>query len=169
MTLRRSVVARPSATAHAAGRVRAVLARREDGQLLLLVLVYAVIAGLLVTVVVNLSKAYLYRRSLVAAADGAALTAANQPDLGRIYAGAGPVLPLSETGARAAVAQYSRDADLATRFNGFRVVDVSTDGQTVTVTLRAVVRMPFANLLTSAVAGGYHVDATARARSPLTP
>ena len=150
-------------------RLRAVRARGDDGQLILLVLVYAVIAGLLVTVVVNLSKAYLYRRSLVAAADGAALTAANQPDLDRVYTGAGPLLPLSEAGARAAVTQYVRDADLRGRFDGFRVVDVSTDGQTVTVTLAAVVRMPFLNLLTTDVRGGYPLDATARARSPLTP
>lgn len=150
-------------------RHRAVRARGDDGQLLLLILVYSVIAGLLVTVVVNLSKAYLYRRSLVAAVDGAALTAANQPDLDRVYSGAGPVLPLSEAGARSAVRQYVRDADLAGRFDGFQVVDVSTDGQTVTVSLRAVVRMPFVNVLSSQLSAGYPVDATARARSPLTP
>lgn len=150
-------------------RLRAVRERGEDGQLLLLVLVYALIAGLLVTVVVNVSKAYLYRRSLLAAADGAALTAANQPDLDRIYAGAGSVLPLSDAGAEAAVRQYARDADLAGRFDGFEVVDVSTDGETVTVTLGAVVRMPFVNLLSARLRGGYPLDATARARSPLTP
>ena len=150
-------------------RLRAVRARGDDGQLLLLILAYAVIAGLLVTVVVNLSKAYLYRRSLVAAVDGAALSAANQPDLDRIYAGAGDVLPLSETGARSAVSQYVQDADLARRFNGFEVVGVRTDGQTVTVTLRAVVQMPFINLLSSDYRSGYPVDATARATSPLQP
>ncbi len=153
----------------ALGRLRAVRSRGDEGQLLLLVLIYTVIAGLLVAVVVNLSKAYLYRRSLVAAADGAALTAANQPDLERIYAGAGQVLPLSETGARAAVRQYAVDADLDRRFDGFRVVDVSTDGQTVTVALRAVVEMPFANVLTAGIADGYEVGATARATSPLSP
>lgn len=147
-------------------RLRAVTARGDDGQLLLLVLVYAVIAGLLVTVVVNLSKAFLYRRSLVAAADGAALTAANQPDLARIYAGAGPVLPLSKRGTRAAVGRYADDAELAARFDGFRVVGVETDGRTVTVTLGAVVEMPFANLLSAGLADGYPVTATARATSP---
>jgi uncharacterized membrane protein len=150
-------------------RLRAVRASGDEGQLMLLILAYTVIAGLLVTLVVNVSKAYLYRRSLVAAADGAALAAANQPDLERIYAGAGDVLPLSESGARTAVRQYARDADLAGRFDGFRVVDVTTDGQTVTVRLRAVVHMPFANLLTSDVRGGYEVDAAANARSPLSP
>jgi len=136
---------------------------------MLLVLAYAVIAGLLVTVVVNVSKAYLYRRSLVAAADGAALAAANQPDLARVYAGGSDVLPLSESGTRAAVRQYVRDADLARRFDGFEIVAVSTDGQTVTVRLGAVVGMPFVNLVSARFRGGYPVDATARARSPLLP
>jgi hypothetical protein len=148
--------------------MRAIAARPDDGQLLLLVLAYTLIAGLLVTAVVNLSKAYLYRRALLAAADGAALAAANQPDLGRVYAGAGATLPLSDSGATTAVRRYVARADLATRFDGFRVVDVTTDGATVTVTLGAVVRMPFANVLSDGLRGGYPVDATARARSPLT-
>ncbi len=141
----------------------------DEGQLLLLLLVYTVIAGLLVTVVVNLSSAYLYRRSLVAAADGAALSAANQPDLERIYAGTGAVLPLSVDGTRAAVRQYVRDADLQRRFNGFRVVEVSTDGESVAVTLATTVRFPLVNLVSARFAAGYDIDATARATSPVTP
>ena len=150
-------------------RLRAVRGRGDDGQLLLLVLAYAVITGLLITVVVNVSKAYLYRRALVAAVDGAALTAANQPDLDRLYSGEAQVLPLSEVGARSAVRQYVRDADLARRFDGFQVLDVSTDGQTVTVRLGSVARMPFINVLSSRYADGYPIEATARARSPLVP
>jgi len=150
-------------------RLRAVRGRGDDGQLLLLVLAYAVITGLLITVVVNVSKAYLYRRALVAAVDGAALTAANQPDLDRLYSGGAEVLPLSEVAARSAVRQYVRDADLARRFDGFQVLDVSTDGQTVTVRLGSVARMPFINVLSSRYADGYPVNATARARSPLVP
>jgi uncharacterized membrane protein len=141
----------------------------DDGQLLLLVLVYAVIAGLLVTVVVNLSTAYLHRRSLVAAVDGAALSAANQPDLGRVYAGGSDVLPLSDEGTSRAVAQYVDDAGLDERFDGFEVVDVSTDGRTVAVTFAATVRMPLLNAITdSLTGGGYRFDATARARTPLS-
>jgi hypothetical protein len=147
-------------------RLRAVRDRGDDGQLLLLILVYAVIAAMLVTVVVNVSRAYLVRRALVAAADGAALSAANSPDLERIYAGAGPVLPLSEAGAWAAVRQYAIDADLADRFDGLRITEVSTDGQTVKVTLAARVDMPLVNVLSQRYRGGYPLDATARATSP---
>lgn len=150
-------------------RVRLVRESGDEGQLILLVLGYALIAALLVTVVVNTSKVYLNRRSLVAAADGAALTAANQPDLDAVYNGTGDTLPLSPGGTEAAVRQYARDADLAGRFEGFRVVDVTTDGVTVTVTLRADVGMPFLNLLSDRYRGGYPVLAVARARSPLTP
>ncbi len=141
----------------------------DDGQLILLILVYAVIAGLLVTVVVNVSKVYLYRRSLVAAADGAALSAANQPDLAAVYAGAESTLPLSRAGARSAVDQYVDDADLAGRFEQFGITEVDTDGITVVVTFRATVRMPFGNLVSERFSGGYPVRATARARSPLVP
>jgi uncharacterized membrane protein len=139
--------------------------REDDGQLLILVLCYTVIAALLITVVVNLSKAYLYRRSLVAAADGAAIAAANVPDLPRVYAGRdAAALPLAPT--RAVVEQYAADAQLGQRFDGFEVVEVSTDGQTVTVTMRAEVRMPFLNLISARYRAGYPVEATAIARSP---
>ena len=141
----------------------------DDGQLILLILVYTVIAGLLVTVVVDVSKVYLYRRSLVAAADGAALSAANQPDLAGVYDGADTTLPLSRTGTRAAVEQYVADAELAQRFPDFGVTAVDTDGVTVAVTFHATVPMPFGNLVTARFAGGYPVRATARARSPLVP
>lgn len=149
---------------------RAARPRGDDGQLVLLVLGYAVIAALLVTVVVDVSQAYLYRRSLLAAADAAALSAANQPDLAAVYTGEGSaLLPISGPGARAAVEQYALDAELADRFGDFTVEAVDTDGVTVTVTLRAVVHLPFANLVTARWSGGYPVRAAASARSPLLP
>jgi uncharacterized membrane protein len=142
----------------------------DDGQLLLLVLAYTVIAALLITVVVDVSQAYLYRRSLLAAADAAALSAANQPDLDAVYTGDNPaVLPLSKDGTLRAVEQYAADAELADRFRDFQVVTVDTDGAAVTVTLRAVVHLPLANLVTSRWDGGYPVEARANARSPLVP
>ena len=141
----------------------------DEGQLLLLVLAYTVIAALLVTVVVDLSKVYLYRRALVASADGAALSAANEPDLASVYRGGNRVLPLSQTGARTAVRQYETDGDLDDRFDGFRVDEVATDGTVVRVRFEAVVHLPFANLLVGRWRGGYPVHATARAESPLGP
>ena len=152
-----------------AARVREVRRSGDGGQLILLVLAYAVIAALLVTLVVNVSKVYLNRRSLVAAADGAALSAANQPDLASVYDGTGATLPLSRSGTDAAVRQYAADAELADRFDGFAVAGVQTDGVTVTVTLRAAVPLPFVNLISARWTDGYPVRPVARARSPLTP
>jgi len=40
---------------------------------------------------------------------------------------------------------------------------------TVTVTFRAVVTLPFVNFISSRWTGGYPVQATAHARSPLSP
>jgi hypothetical protein len=65
------------------------------------------------------------------------------------------------------VRQYVADAELSQRFEGFEVVDVDTDGVTVTVVFRASVGMPFANLVSSAYSDGYPLRATARARSPI--
>jgi Flp pilus assembly protein TadG len=148
------------------GRVRA---SGDDGQLLLLVLAYTVIAGLLVTVVVDVSQVFLYRRSLLAAADAAALSAANAPDLGRVYTGIGDDLPLSRRGATAAVNQYAADAALDDRFAGFDVRSVGTDGVRVTVTFSAAAQLPFVGVVTGRFTGGYPVTATATARSPLVP
>jgi Flp pilus assembly protein TadG len=146
------------------------LRRDDDGQLLLLVLGYTVIAALLITVVVDVSQAYIYRRSLLAAADAAALSAANQPDLGVVYTGLdADVLPLSERGTLRAVEQYADDAELADRFRDFEVATVETDGATVTVTLRAVVHLPLVNVVTRRWSDGYPVEARASARSPLAP
>ncbi len=140
----------------------------DDGQVLLLVLFYTVVAALLITVVVDLSQAYLYRRSLLAAADAAALTASNQPDLPAVYTGNGSqVLPLSEAGARRAVEQYAADAELAARFREFQVVGVKTNGQQVTVTLHAAVHLPFVTLVAARWRDGYPVQARASARSVL--
>ena len=143
--------------------------RDDDGQLLLLVLVYTVIAGVLVTVVVDVSQVFLYRRSLLAAADAAALAAANAPDLDRVYRGVGDLLPLSRRGATAAVDQYADDASLDERFTDFDVRRIDTDGASVTVTITARARLPFVGLVTAGFADGYPVTARATARSPLVP
>lgn len=143
------------------------LRREDDGQLLLLVLLYTVIAGLLVTVVVDLSTAYLHRRSLLAAADGAALAAANQPDLPAVYTGAGDSLPISRAGARAAVERYALDARLGSRFDDLTIEAVEVRGSSVTVRFAASVQLPFVRLVAWRWRDGYPVHASATARSPL--
>ena len=148
-------------------RLAGVRRTGDDGQLLLLVLAYTLIAGLLVTVVVDVSQVFLYRRSLLAAADAAALSAANAPDLGRVYTGPGDVLPLSRRAAADAVDRYAADAALDERFATFEVRRVDTDGAAVTVTFTAAAPLPFVGLVAARFTDGYPVTATATARSPL--
>ena len=144
----------------------------DEGQLLLLVLGLTLVVALLVTVVVNASRVFLTQRALSAAADGAALAAADALDEAAVYSGAGleELLPLSDAAAAQAVGAYAADAGLAGRFEGLALASsVSADGTTVTVTAGAVVDLPFLNAVSSAHAGGYPLSVTASARSPLRP
>ena len=146
--------------------------RGDEGQLLLLVLGFTLVVALLVTVVVNASRVFLTQRALSAAADGAALAAADALDEAAVYSGAGPaeLLPLGEAAVHDAVASYAAGADLAARFEGLALSStLSEDGTTVTVTAGALVDLPFLNAASSAHAGGYPLTVTASARTPLRP
>lgn len=117
--------------------------RSERGQLTPMVIGFVVIALLLVTVLANASKAFLYRRSLTSWADGAAIVAAQSVAAERIYSGqVGDTLPLSQAGARAEVADYVRRHDLPGRFDDFNVAAVEVDPVSGTVTVTFTTRMP---------------------------
>ena len=144
------------------------LRSQDDGQLLLLILVYALIAAVLVGIVVDTSRAFLHRRSLAAAADAAASSGANAIDVEEFYAraGAGERLPLDAAHVETAVQTYVTDAGLTGRFEALTAAS-STDGETVTVTLTARVSLPFDVL--SLAPGGAPVEVTASARAPYLP
>ncbi len=158
-----------------AGRVNAApgplqqLRRDDSGQLLVLILGFAVVAGLLVTVVTNASRVFLYQRALSSAADGAALAAAQSVDTAAIYrGGADETLPLDPAAVDAAVSSYLGDAGVAERLPGLAVATTATDGSTtVTVTLTARLELAFLNAVSDQWAGGVPLSATARATSPL--
>jgi uncharacterized membrane protein len=139
----------------------------DEGQLAILIIGYTVIAALLVTVVVDLSHAFLYRRALAAAADGAAVAAASSPDLDALYRhGAGNGLPLDQSAARRAVEQYVADAGLAGRFRGLEIASVDVRADAVAVTFVARLRLPVLNSVVNA-SEGRPVVATATAVVPL--
>jgi hypothetical protein len=143
----------------------------ERGTVLVLVIGYAVIAALLVTVVVNASIAFQTRRSLYGWADGAAVAAAQAADVDRLYDdGVADRLPLDQSAARSAVAEYVTAHDLADRFGSFAVVavEVAPDGGSVEVTLAARSPLPFRNEASGALGGGVPITATARARGALS-
>jgi uncharacterized membrane protein len=137
---------------------------RDDGQITLLIIGFVMIVVLLVGVVANASKAFVYRRSLASWADGAAVAAAQNVAEDVVYAGpALEDLPISADGARAAVAGYVGRHGLAERFEQFdSSVVVDPTAATVTVAFRA--RMPFA---LAGEVGGVTITAEATATAPL--
>ncbi|MQA79169.1 MAG: hypothetical protein GEV10_11960 [Streptosporangiales bacterium] len=143
---------------------------RESGQTLVLTLGYAVIALLLITVVVNLSRVFLAQRALDAAADEAAIAAVQAVREGAYYDdGAGRLLPLTEDGAdRAATAHL--EASGATRScERFALDEVTVDDGAVTVAVSCRVSIPFANVVSASYADGVPLVGRATARQTVRP
>ncbi len=129
--------------------------RDEEGTILLLTLGCLVIALTLVVVVVDASAVFLARRSLASEADGASIAAAQAVSKPLVYTeGAGARLPLAEV--QAEVARYAPGGDLQAS------VEHGADGDTVVVTGRRGVNLPFASALGI---GPVTVTATSRASS----
>jgi uncharacterized membrane protein len=153
-------------------------ARRDDGSLTLLVIGYVTIAAVLIVAGIDASKVFLAHRALSAAADAAALDAAQAVDKAAVYAGTaggcGNLLPLDET----AAAQRAQDA-VGEQLPGLRQTFASLDDPqtqvvdgTVTVNLSGSIALPFGRVLALLVPGHadgrVHIDASAHAQSPLT-
>ncbi|HEX6446645.1 MAG TPA: pilus assembly protein TadG-related protein [Streptosporangiales bacterium] len=150
-------------------------AGRDSGQTTVLIIGYAVLAMLLVTVVVNLSKVFLAQRSLDAAADAAAIAGAQAVRVSPYYRdGALDRLPLAESLARQEVYRHLRAAgmfDPARSCDEFTVqgVSLAPAGDAVDVTVSCRVRIPFANVVSGSYAGGVPVTSTAHARTAVRP
>lgn len=149
--------------------------RRDGGQTTVLIIGYAVIAMLLVTVVVNLSKVFLAQRSLDAAADAAAVAGAQAVRVSPYYErGALDQLPLAESLARQQAYRHLRAAgmfDPARSCDDFTVegVSLAPTRDAVDVTVWCRVRIPFANVVSGSYAGGVPVTSTAHARMTVRP
>lgn len=136
---------------------------RERGQITLLVIGFAVILLCLVAVVVDASQVVLLRRTLTSVADGAALAAAQSLGEQAFYAGpASQALPIDPAAAHAAVVTHLAGVDLQ-----MRLLEVSVDGDRVTVALAADADLPLVGAVTSAFEGTT-VTARASARSPIS-
>ena len=147
-----------------------MLSRRADeGAVIPLVLVYAMIAAGMAVAAIDASATFLAWRDLGNLADGAALAAAQTVDEAAFYAGAGDgVVPLSEQQIGDVVARYLADApDVAWR------ASLSADGRTVSVSLQRQVHLPFVAILRYVDAGyadgQVPVAANAHARAPIRP
>jgi len=134
----------------------------ERGSVLILVAGLVAVALLLIAVVADVSALFLDQRSLAATADGAASQAAQAVVAADLYdeTPGAPALPVSTASALRAVQDYL--AGRAPDAPPVRIVDVRSDGETVTVVLAAQARLPFSRWVSADPAG---VDLTAEARA----
>jgi Putative Flp pilus-assembly TadE/G-like len=149
----------------------------DDGSIMVLIIGYTAIAAVLITVGIDTSKVFLAQRALSAAADSAALAAAQGVDQPAIYAGTGlrcgQPLPLDlQRASDLADDSFSDDrTDLSHTFASLTPPQTSVNGGTVSVGLSGEVAVPFGRVLSwldpSLPNGLVGVDETSHARSPV--
>jgi uncharacterized membrane protein len=149
--------------------------RNDDGSIMVLIIGYTAIAAVLIVVGIDVSKVFLAQRALAAAADSAALSAAQGVDTEAIYAGSGPacgtVLPLAQPhAATLATGSLTGDRDdLDHTFASVAQPRTRVANGTVEVTLTGEVAVPFGRVLSwldpSDSSGEVRVTETAHAQS----
>lgn len=116
--------------------------RGDDGQVLVLVIGVAVVAIAIAVTLAAVSGLLLERKRLVSTADNAAAFAAADLSADDVYRATDPENPgapaLTERGVRASVAAHLAGSGITD--DPVEVVTVTTDGTSVTVTLRRTVR-----------------------------
>ncbi len=153
-------------------RPDAVRGGRDDGQVTLLVLVYALIALSLVAVVVDATTVHLARTQLLDAADAAALDAADAVDEKAVYLrGLADAVPLTTVSVRDQATTYLSSYVVPSHLDDVVLGDRtgSPDGASATVELRGRVRLPIGGSVMAAWRGGILVTVTSTARTTLAP
>lgn len=156
----------------------------DEGQVMLLMVFFAVIVAALITAVVDVSTVFLAQREMQSTADGAALAATQQPDLAAVYTSQlGPRLPLSRTATIDVLDSYALDPVRIPHecsASSYQVVagqdaggnqrsGLQADGLTVRVELTCKVPLPFLGLVADAFTAGVTIHQVASARSAVTP
>ncbi len=153
-------------------RPAAVRGGPDDGQVTLLVLVYALIALSLVAVVVDATAVHLARTQLLDAADAAALDAADAVDDRAVYAGGlADAVPLTTASVRDQATTYLSSYAVPSHLDDVVLGDRtgSPDGASATVELRGRVRLPIGGAVMATWRGGVLVTVTSTARTTLAP
>ena len=153
-------------------RPDAVRGGTDDGQVTLLVLVYALIALSLVAVVVDATAVHLARTQLFDAADAAALDAADAVDEKAVYVGGlADAVPLTSASVRDQAATYLSTYTVPRHLDDVVLGDRtgSSDGASATVELRGRVRLPIGGSVVATWRGGILVTVSSTARTTLAP
>jgi hypothetical protein len=155
-------------TARPSGRSGCLDGTRQDGQLMVLIIGYVLLALLVATVVAAASSVYLEHKKLLSLADGAAVAAADSFTLGQLESASGsPTAILSAGRVRNTAVDYLNRNGAFARFSGLVVGPAtgSPEGSTAVVVLSAAVHPPVVNFL---VPDGIRIEAKSTARSRLT-
>jgi uncharacterized membrane protein len=140
----------------------------EDGQMIVMIVGYVLLALLVVTVVIGISSVYLEHKRLLSLADGASLAAADSYTLGEVAGATGsPSAVLGSERVRNVAADFVARSPASAPFDGLAVTQGtgSPDGSTAVVVLSSVVHPPVVNFL---VPDGIRIEAGSTARSRLT-
>lgn len=147
--------------------------RGDDGQIMILSIGFMVVALLLVTGVVSATGIHVERKRLLAAADSIAVEAADELST-TDYFPAGPdgfaatgAIRLTDQDVRRAVDAYLSDnPGVAARFEGFQVLDAtSDDGRSAHVRLGALARPALISWVTAPWSDGVALEAESSARA----
>jgi hypothetical protein len=151
----------------------------EEGQVLLLTLIYTLIAFSLVVVAVDATAVHLARTQLLDAADGAALDAADGIDRTGTYGApddadqeaTDPHLVLTDASVQQSVEQYLAAYQSPTRLDEVAVASGtgSADGESATVVLTGRVRLPIGAAVLAEWNDGIWVTVRSTARAPVVP
>ena len=140
----------------------------QDGQLMVMILGYVLLALLVATVVIGISSVYLEHKRLLSLADGASLAAADSYNLGEVSTqGGSPSAVLNPSRVRNVAADFVARSPASQRFSSLAVTGATgtPDGSTAVVVLTAAVHPPVVNFL---IPDGIPIEATSTARSRLT-
>jgi hypothetical protein len=145
----------------------------DDGQIMILSIGFMVVVLLLVTAVVSATGIHVERKRLLAAADSIVVEAADELSTPE-YFPAGPdgfaatgAIRLTDQDVRRAIDTYLADNPaVAARFEGFQVLDAtSDDGRSAHVRLGALARPALISWVTAPWSDGIALEAESSART----